>query len=191
MTPEYARPMRILLVEDEADLADAMAARLRAEGLLPDVAGTLADGRRRVGAEDYDLLLLDRRLPDGDGLDLSREAPAIPALALTATDDEGDGGPEQLTKPFATEELVTRVHELLRRGREPAVLETGRLRIEPGRRRVRRDGVIVPLTRAEFDALLRLAAGPAVVARCELDGLRRKLGTDVIEPQAGGHRIAR
>jgi DNA-binding response OmpR family regulator len=189
MTPVYARPMRVLLVEDEADLADAVSARLRADGLLADVAATLAEARRAVDAVEYDLLVLDRRLPDGDGLELSREHPGVPALALTASDDDGTAR-VHITKPFATEALVERVHALLRRGFEPPVIELGRLRIEPGRRRVRRDGIIVPLTAREFDLLERLAAGPEPAGEAELASLRRKLGADVIEPDGTGHRLA-
>ena len=90
-------------MEDEAELADALATALRAEGLRPDVVGTLAAARERAHTEPYDLLLLDRRLPDGDGLTLSGELPDVPALALTAASD-GDG-PGQLTKPFALGDL--------------------------------------------------------------------------------------
>lgn len=169
---KYARPMRILLVEDEAELADALATALRAEGLRPDVVGTLAAARERTQAESYDLLLLDRRLPDGDGLTLSGELPDVPALALTAASDDGEG-PGQLTKPFALGELVARVHRLLSGAGRP-LIEAGSLRIEPARRRVRRDGVIVPLTTRELDVLLGVEPGDAEVRV----SLRRKLGVE-------------
>ncbi len=216
--------MRVLVVEDEAELANAVAQRLRAEAFGVDVAATVAEARFHADVHPYDAIVLDRRLPDGEGLELCREWRAAgvetPILMLTALDaiDERvagleGGADDYLTKPFATEELVARVRTLLRRGpvRRQPVLEVGALRIEPARRRVRKDGVIVPLTAKEFALLAYLAdrAGEVVdrfdvlehcwdhayepesnVVDVHVGALRRKLGAETIETVRGASAVA-
>ncbi|MEA2125679.1 MAG: hypothetical protein QOI80_2461, partial [Solirubrobacteraceae bacterium] len=113
----------------------------------------------------------------------------VPALVLTAAEDDGSAA-RQLTKPFATEELVAAIRALLQHAGQPPVIEAGRLRIETGRRRVRRDGVIIPLTHGEFDALVTLAAGREGVPGPVIASLRRKVGADVIGADAADHRLA-
>ena len=216
--------MRILVVEDEPGLAEAIAARLRSEAFGVDVAGTLAEARVHADVHSYDAVLLDRRLPDGEGLVLCREWRAggveTPILLLTALDDVDEvvaglegGADDYMTKPFAFEELIARVRALVRRGpaRAKAVVEVGPLRIEPARRRVRKDGVIAPLTTKEFALLAFLAdrAGEVVdrydilehcwdhayepgsnVVDVHVGALRRKLGGEVIETVRGaGYRL--
>ncbi len=216
--------MRILVVEDEGDLATAVAERLRVEGLGVDVAPTLAEARFLADLHEYDAVVLDRRLPDGEGLELCAEWRAAdlrtPILMLTAMDRTDDvvagftgGADDYLTKPFATEELVVRVHALLRRRptRSHEVIVAGDLRIEPSRRRVRRDGVIVPLTTKEFALLSYLAdrVGEVVerfdilehcwdhayepgsnIIDAHVAALRRKLGAGAIETVRGaGYRL--
>ncbi len=217
--------MRILVVEDEAVIAEAVAGRLRAEAFGVDIAATAAEARFHVDLHPYDAVVLDRRLPDAEGLVLCGEWRAAgietPILLLTAMDQTGDvvdgfsaGADDYLTKPFATEELLARVHALLRRRptRRHEVVEAGELVIETSRRRVRRDGVIVPLTTKEFALLAFLAdrVGEVVdrfdilescwdeayepgsnVIDVHVAALRRKLGSSSIETVRGaGYRLA-
>jgi two-component system copper resistance phosphate regulon response regulator CusR len=217
--------MRILVVEDETEIAQAVAGRLRAESWGVDVAATVAEARFHADLHEYDAVVLDRRLPDGEGLALCGEWRAAgmeaPVLMLTAMDQTADvvdgfsgGADDHLTKPFATEELVARVHGLLRRrpSRRHETVEAGDLTIETSRRRVRRAGVVVPLTTKEFALLAFLAdrAGEVVdrfdvlehcwdhayepgsnVVDVHVAALRRKLGAGAIETVRGaGYRLA-
>lgn len=175
--------MTILVVEDEPTIAEAVAARLRAEGFTVHVAG---DGPRAVLAADElrpDLMVLDVMLPGFDGLEVCRRVQAqrpVPVLMLTARDDETDklvglavGADDYLTKPFSMRELVARVHALLRRVRRAADLASlpdrtapqviGELEVDQEQRRVRRAGNDVHLTPTEFDLLVCLAHRPGQV----------------------------
>ena len=168
---------RIAVIEDEATIARAVAARLEAEGF--DVEGA-HDGPSGVEACQRfrpDLVVLDLMLPGLDGLEVCRRVQSerrIPILMLTARDSETDleiglgvGGDDYMTKPFSPRELVARVRALLRRvDHVPARAEQVRLRglvIDPATREVRRDGRDVILTATEFDLLYRLAQSPHVV----------------------------
>ncbi len=162
--------MRILVVEDEPDLADAVASGLRREGYAVDVADDGAAAYSRLEMNEYDLVCLDLGLPDVDGMTLCRDLadgavgdPATRVLVLTARGSLDDrvagldaGADDYLVKPFALGELSARVRALLRRdaGRSGAVLVVGPLELDAARHEARYGGGTIPLTAKEF-ALLR------------------------------------
>jgi DNA-binding response OmpR family regulator len=167
--------VRILVVEDEIDLAEAVATGLRREGYAVDVSYDVAGAVDRLAVSAYDLLTLDLNLPDGDGLELARRLRTDPYLApadgettprilmLTARDGVGqrvmgldEGADDYLVKPFAFAELSARVRSLLRRdaGRSGSVLRVGELELDTARFEATRRGRLLDLTAKEF-ALLR------------------------------------
>lgn len=177
--------MRILLVEDEPDLGAAVAERLQRNGFLVDRAASLRTAAEAVLGADYRAVLLDRRLPDGDGLGLlpllrTRHPPA-PALVITALDDVPDrvagldaGADDYLIKPFALDELVARLRVLLRRstdGTPEPRISVGALDYAPATRDVRVGGTVLLFPRRELAALDLLARRAGrVVLREQLDG---------------------
>lgn len=169
----------ILVVEDEATIAQAVAARLRSEGFAVEVA---SDGPAAVAACERlqpDLVVLDLMLPGLDGLEVCRQIQRdrpVPVLMLTARDSETDlvvglavGADDYLTKPFSARELTARVHALLRRvDRAPDRAVDGHLRLgdvelDLPTRRVQHAGVEVHLTPTEFDLLAYLTKRPGRV----------------------------
>ncbi len=174
---------KLLLVEDDPRVAGFLRRGLEAEGYVVDVAGNGRDGLARARTQEYGLIILDRMLPQLDGLELCRRLRAERCeslvLMLTARDALPDkveglqsGADDYLTKPFAFDELLARVVALLRRGRSrpaPEVLRVGDLTLDPASRRAIRDGREIPLTVREF-ALLRylMANAGTVVSRARL-----------------------
>lgn len=171
---------RIVVVEDEAPIADAIAARLRSEGYEVHVAGDGPTGVAYAERFEPDLVILDLMLPGMDGLEVCRQVQRdrhVPVMMLTARDDETDlvvglavGADDYLTKPFSMRELVARVQALLRRvdalaGRSPTrTLELADgIEIDVEARRVRHRGEEVHLTPTEFDLLVGLADRPGKV----------------------------
>src|SRR5215211_3115097 len=147
-------------------MAAAIRRGLRFEGLVVDVAGGGEEALRKVGATDYDALVLDVLLPDVDGFETCRRLRAggiwLPVLMLTARDSVEDrvrgldgGADDYLTKPFSLAELVARLRALARRGpvARPAVLEVGALRLDPAAHEVRRGEVEIELSAREFALL--------------------------------------
>jgi DNA-binding response OmpR family regulator len=175
-------PAVIVVVEDEADIAGAVAARLRSEGFVVHLAADGPAGVAAVTEHRPDLVVLDLMLPGFDGLEVCRRIQAdrpVPVVMLTARDDETDvlvglgvGADDYVTKPFSPRELVARIRAILRRverersnsERSPVVRG---LDLDPDRRRVRVDGEPVHLTPTEFDLLAHLAGRPGVVCTRE------------------------
>ncbi len=163
--------MRLLLVEDEADLADTLAEGLRREGYLVDVARDGAAALSRAVATDVDIVVLDRDLPvlGGDAVCRTLVSQGYPAriLMLTAAGTLRDrvtgldlGADDYLAKPFAYVELLARLRALGRRSSTPAtaILEYSGVRVDSERRIVERDGRPVHLTPKEFGVLESLVA---------------------------------
>jgi two-component system, OmpR family, response regulator QseB len=216
--------MRILVVEDDELIATGIVAGLRAHGMAVDRAATAAAARGALAATAFDLVILDLGLPDSDGMDLLRRwrdgASKVPVLVLTARDalearlaGLRGGADDYVLKPFDLDELVARVHALLRRaaGRAADHVDHGSLRVDAARREVTLDGRPVELARREFDVLLALVnARGRILSAAQLQDslygfdeavdsnainvhihhLRRKLGADAIETVRGlGYRL--
>ena len=171
----------IVVVEDEQAIADAVAARLRAEGFAVETAHDGPSGVELCRRVRPDLVVLDVMLPGFDGLEACRRIQAGAAgappmiLMLTARDAEVDeivglgvGADDYVTKPFSARVLVARVKALLRRADQPPAEPGDRivadgLEIDPAGRRVHVAGSDVRLTPTEFDLLVHLARSPGVV----------------------------
>ena len=174
--------MRILLVEDEAKVASFVKRGLEQAQHVVDVAATIKDGDYLASIQDYDLLILDCLLPDGDGRKLCHDLRArglgVPVLLLTAKNSVEDkvkgldsGADDYLTKPFDFSELLARVRALGRRGNTPLLkeLSVADLLIDPATRRVTRAGQTIQLTPKEYQLLEVLVRNTGkVVTRTEL-----------------------
>ena len=174
--------MRALVLEDDGRLRDLVLRTLERAGFASDAAGRIEDAEELLSLHEYDLLVLDRRLPDGDGLEVCRRARrngfGRSILMLTAMDDpqstvEGlsDGADDYIGKPFDLEVLAARAHALVRRNerRTPAELTCGDLRLDPARRAAWRGKAPLELTAREFMILEALMRAPgAVVSREEI-----------------------
>ena len=197
----------ICVIEDEHAIADAVAARLRAEGFAVEVAHDGPAGIALCERLLPDLVILDLLLPGIDGLEVCRRiqrSRPVPVLMLTALDAETDmlvglgvGADDYMTKPFSPRELVARVRALLRRveRRPPAgeALRVGALTVDPAERRVRVGRDEVDLTATEFDLLSVLAARPGKVHTrdqllAEVWGWRDGSGSRTVDSHVRGLR---
>ena len=166
---------KILFVEDELSISEPFAQALRREGFDPTVAGTAAKALELAQNQEFDIVLLDLTLPDGDGRDVCRElrrGSDVPIVMLTARGTETDkivglelGADDYVVKPFAGGEVIARIRAILRRsGRQadqngeteqpPSTI--GGLEIDPAARRVQLNGQELDLARKEFDLLAEL-----------------------------------
>jgi len=165
------RIMRILLVEDEAEMAGALASALKRYDMIVDHVPTLAEAEEAISADVHAAVLLDRQLPDGDGIalipKLRARADGVPIIVLTARGELADrvagldsGADDYLAKPFAVEELLARLRAVLRRpaGVQPDIIRAGRLAFDFGHREASVDGAPLELPRRELlvlEALVR------------------------------------
>ena len=168
--------VRVLVVDDEASLAELLSMALRYEGWQVHSAGDGAGALRVAREFRPDAVILDMMLPDMDGLSvlagLRRELPEVPVLFLTAKDAVEDriagltaGGDDYVTKPFSLEEVVARLRGLIRRSgaaqaRSESLLAVGDLTLDEDSHEVRRAGGLVTLTATEFELLRYLMRNP-------------------------------
>ena len=185
MTASVPGP-RILLVEDEASIAEPFAKLLRREGFDATIARTAAEALERARAIEPDLVLLDIALPDGDGRDVCRTLRAtssVPVIMVTARGTETDkivgleiGADDYVVKPFSAAEVIARMRAVLRRSAGDGAAATttpaeplhiGGLVVDLAARRVVLDGTEVELSRKEFDLLAELMRHAGHVVRRE------------------------
>jgi DNA-binding response OmpR family regulator len=191
---------RILTIEDDAAVAEDIATELAHHGFVVDVESTAAGGLRRLDANRYDAITLDRLLPDADGLDVVKQLRAkrdtTPVLMISALSDLDErvrglraGGDDYLGKPFAPEELVARVEALVRRG-QPAAVETAlqyeALKMDLINRQVTFDGQALDLKPTEYRLLEYLLRHDGRILTREMIleqvwGYRFDPGTNAIE----------
>lgn len=174
--------MRILIVEDEPDLAEQLAATMRDAGYAVDTAHNGEDGQFLGETEPYDAVILDLGLPIIDGVSVleswRREGRNMPVLILTARDRWSDkvagfdaGADDYVTKPFRMEEVLARLRALIRRaaGHASPDIECGPIRVDTRNGRVSVEGVPVKLTAQEFKIVSYLAHHKGkVISRTEL-----------------------
>jgi two-component system response regulator VanR len=172
--------MRVLLVEDEPLLAQAIRDGLRLQAIAADIAGDGVTAMELLVVNEYDIAVLDRDVPPPTGDEIAQHivesGSGMPILMLTAADRLDDkttgfelGADDYLTKPFELQELVLRLRALDRRRahHRPPVLEIAGLRLDPFRREVYRDGRYVALTRKQFAVLEVLVAAEGGVVSAE------------------------
>ena len=185
--------LRVLLIEDDAVLGEAVRDYVAGLGHAVDWMQTLGDARAASGTVEYDLVLLDLRLPDGSGLslltELRRAGLVTPIIILTAHDQISDrieglnsGADDYLVKPFNLGELGARMLAVARRyaGVALPVLEAGPLTIQLADRRVLREGEPVDLSSREWAVLARLAARPeAIISKGQIEEALYAFGSEI------------
>ncbi len=191
--------MRVLLIEDEPRLGEAVRDQIEKDGHPTDLVAHLADARRNLALAAYDLILLDLLLPDGRGLDFLRELRAggsnVPVIILTALDQVSNriaglnaGADDYLVKPFDLSELSARVGAVARRyaGHPNPWVNLGDLRIDTVGHSVMRDQTRIDLTASEWALLEALIQHPGmIVSRARLEerlySFDEEVGSNTIE----------
>ena len=175
--------MRTLIIEDNAELARLLAERLGTRGIDSDIAGSIAEADDHMAVGQFDVIMLDLGLPDGDGIDWLRALPADrpPVLILSARSTLDDrvtgldtGADDYLVKPADISEIAARLRALIRRPgqREPVVLKVGNISFDTTTRQAEVDGQILSIGRKETDFLeILLRNAGKVVPRERLEGL--------------------
>lgn len=193
--------MKILVVEDEAGIADFLGRGLRAEGYEVEVAGDGEAGARLALDPEVDLVLLDRMLPGVDGIEVlarvRRVRPALPVIMLTARGEVADriegldsGATDYVTKPFAFDELLARVRAQLRSAASETSLEAAGIRLDLITRTAQRDGASIELPRREADLLAYLMRNEGHVCTREellsaVWGYDHDPGTNIVQVYVG------
>jgi DNA-binding response OmpR family regulator len=169
----------VLVVEDEAAIAEPLLESLEREGFAPLLAASAGEAREQLGAQPPDAVLLDVMLPDGDGRDLCREirrGSDVPIILVTARGDEVDrvvglelGADDYVVKPFSASELAARIRAVLRRARGAPreLIAVGDVELDGGSRSVRLRGEPLELSPREFDLLELLMRNAGRVVRRE------------------------
>jgi len=168
---------RILIIEDEKQLARLIELELTHEGYQAEVAYDGLEGIEKFKQGDFQLVLLDIMLPEIDGIKVCQQIRAfssIPVIMVTARDSIPDkvkgldiGADDYLTKPFATEELLARIRALLRRqkgnNQEGSLLQVADLVVDIARYEVKRNGDLIDLTKKEYDLLVYMIKNKGIV----------------------------
>lgn len=165
---------KILIVEDDREIAARLSELLTEEGFLTETAYTRREALELTERQSFDLALVDLTLPDGNGYPICaalRRRGGAPVIFLTAADDEASivtgfdlGAEDYITKPFRPLELIARIRRVLRKsGRNPSLLRLGDIEIDTARGLVKRGGCEVALSALEYRLLLVFAAHPGEV----------------------------
>ncbi len=216
--------MRILLLEDNADLADAITSRLKSKDFVVDITSNIQAAESALAVGSFDLALFDLSLPDGSSLallqKLRRQGKTIPVIIITARDQISDritgleaGADDYLVKPFDLDEMIARIHTIMRRyaGNPNPVIKFGNIQIDQSGHRVFVSNVEVELTAKEWAVVQKLSSQPGHIFSKEqmeatlynfesdvgsntlevyVSRIRKKLGKDHIETLRGlGYRF--
>jgi two-component system OmpR family response regulator len=191
--------MRLLVLEDNRALSEAICTHLTAHDYAVDPAFTIEEAKLALKVAAYDAALFDLNLPDGDGIDLLRQlrekGSLIPVIIMTARDQISDrirglesGADDYLTKPFDLNEMIARLHSVLRRyeGQPSPSVSLGRFKVDKQNHRVLISGIDAELTAKEWAVFEKLIARPnSVISRGQLEeslySFNDEVGSNTIE----------